>query len=230
MRVLALTNLYPNPRQPHRATFNRHQLRILGERTPVRIIAPIAWTDEWRLGRLDSRRREQDGLLVEHPRYWFPPRLFRGSYGRCFEASVRAAFRRAVVEFRPEIIFAPWAYPDGWAAGRLAHAAGLPCVVQVHGSDVLLLDEHPARRRPTAEALRSADGIVAVSQDLANRVVELGADRDRVRVIYDGVDPGIFRPGAKDDARARLGISSYGILHHHAGSRAVGGATVRISA
>jgi hypothetical protein len=57
MRILTLTNLYPNPFQPHRATFNRNQLRILGERHPVRVIAPIAWTDE-----LKARRQGQPAL------------------------------------------------------------------------------------------------------------------------------------------------------------------------
>ena len=39
MRVLALTNLYPNPYQPNRAPFNRHQFRILGKRHDVRVIS-----------------------------------------------------------------------------------------------------------------------------------------------------------------------------------------------
>src|SRR5690606_39737617 len=29
MKILALTNLYPNPLQPHRAAFNRHRFRFL---------------------------------------------------------------------------------------------------------------------------------------------------------------------------------------------------------
>ena len=210
MRVLAVTNLYPNPIQPHRAPFNRHQLRLLGERHPVRVIAPVAWTDEVALaragrGRLDrSRAASLDGLPVEHPRYYFPPRVARGCYGHCYAASVRGAFRRAVRDFAPDVVFAPWAYPDGWAAVRLARRAGLPAVVQVHGSDVKLLDRSEARRRRTAEALAGADGVVAVSRDLRDRVVALGVPAGRVAVIYDGVDPLVFRPGDRASARAAL--------------------------
>src|SRR4051794_8091338 len=165
MRVLAMTNLYPNPYQPHRATFNRHQFRILGQRHPVRVIAPIAWTDELSARRggapalPDGRRVTFDELPVEHPRYIFPPKIARGWYGHFYLASVKGAFRRAVREFGPELVFAPWAYPDGWAAVRLGHAAGLPVVLQVHGSDVLLLDRQAARKKRTAEAVRAADGI-----------------------------------------------------------------------
>ena len=208
MRVLAVTNLYPNPLQPHRAPFNRHQLRLLGERHPLRVIAPVAWTDELALARAGGRLARAvtlDGLAVEHPRYYFPPRLARGCYGHCFAASARGAFRRAVREFAPDVVFAPWAYPDGWAAVRLARRAGLPAVVQVHGSDVKLLDQFPTRRRRTAEALAAAAGVVAVSRDLRDCVVALGVPAERVAVIHDGVDADVFRPGDRAAARAAVG-------------------------
>lgn len=216
MRILGLTNLYPNPWQPHRAPFNRHQFRLLGEQFPVRVIAPVAWTDELAARRRGGpvlppgRRATHDGLPVEHPRYYFPPRVLRGWYGHCYRESVRAAFRRAVEEFRPDVVHAPWAYPDGWAAVQLGHAAGLPVVVQVHGSDVRLLDRFPGRRRRTEEALRAADGVIAVSQDLADTVVRTGVDPDRVLVVYDGIDPDVFHPGSRLAARNRLGLEPHG--------------------
>ncbi len=213
MRVLALTNLYPNPFQPHRATFNRHRLRLLGERVPVRVIAPIAWTDEWKARRSGKpplpagRRILFDGLTVDHPRYLFPPKFGRRWHGRFYLRSVRASFEKAVSEFRPDLLFAPWAYPDGWAAVRLGHAAGLPVVIQCHGSDVLLLDRFPARKKRTVEAVAAADGVVAVSRDIARHLVAMGAAPGRVRVVYDGVDPSKFHPAPKAEARARVGLT-----------------------
>jgi glycosyltransferase involved in cell wall biosynthesis len=189
-----MTNLYPNPLQPHRAPFNRHQLRILNETDPVRVIAPVAWTDEKWFAKPWPRRLELDGITVDHPRYWFPPRVARGTYGQWYLWSVRRVFRRAIRDFEPDIVFAPWAYPDGWAAVKLARKHKLPVVVQVHGSDVKLLDDFPARKQRTIEALTQADGVVAVSQDLANDVIGIGAKN--VRVIYDGVDPELFGRGS----------------------------------
>jgi glycosyltransferase involved in cell wall biosynthesis len=212
MRILALTNLYPNPYQPNRATFNRQKLRRLAARHPLAVIAPIAWVEEladrWKGGvRLPRDRRVMcDGITVDHPLYLYPPKVLRGWYGHCFKRSVGPAFARALAEFGPEVVFAPWAYPDGWAAVELSHAAGLPVVIMVHGSDVLRLDLHPGRRQRTIEGLRQADGVVAVSQDLADRVIGLGADPERVRVVYDGVDTELFHPGPADEARARLGL------------------------
>lgn len=202
MRVLAITNLYPNPYQPHRAPFNRQQLRALAQHHEVRLIAPIAWTDEVTLGRAGgrllgaTRRVICDGMVVDHPRYLFPPKVMRGWYGQCFRESIRARFMQAVEEFRPEVVYATWAYPDGWAAVELAREARLPVAVKVHGSDVLMLSSYRARRRRTIEGLRRADAVVAVSRHLALQVLELGVDARRVSVVYNGIDKDLFHPGA----------------------------------
>jgi glycosyltransferase involved in cell wall biosynthesis len=212
MRILGLTSFYPNPFHATRATYNRQQFRALAARHPVRVIAPIPWTDE-----LSARRRGRpalprgrrilfDGIPVEHPRYFFPPRVLRRWYGHFYRMSVRPAFERALREFRPDVVFAPWAYPDGWAAVQLGRRANLPVVVKVHGSDVLLLHAHPIRRGPTAETLRRAAGVIAVSQDLADHVIDLGADPTRVWAVYDGVDESQFCPGRREVARAALGL------------------------
>jgi glycosyltransferase involved in cell wall biosynthesis len=213
MRILVMTNLYPNPFQPHRAAFNRQRIHVLALKHPVRVIAPIAWTDELRARSRGAaplppgRHVELNGVPVVHPRFIFPPRLLRSLHGHCYQASVARTFRRAVAEFQPDIVFAPWGYPDGWAAVRLGHAAGLPVVTQVHGSDVLLLDQYPARRRKTVEGLQNADGVISVSQDIANKMTALGVDESRILVNYDGVDLSIFCPGSKAEARAKVGLS-----------------------
>src|SRR5262245_11888125 len=213
MRILGLTNLYPNPYQPHRAPFNRHWFRLLGRKHALRIVSPIAWTDEFQARRRGSgalpagRQVEQDGLVVDHPRYFFSPRVGRRWYGHFYLACVRRTFRRVASELCPDLIYATWAYPDGWAAARMARLLGIPTILQVHGSDVRLLDRFPARRMRTAQAIRAADGIVTPSAELASQVIELGAERSRVRIVYDGVDQSIFYPGSKENARAELSIS-----------------------
>jgi glycosyltransferase involved in cell wall biosynthesis len=214
MRILIVTNLYPNPFHPQRATFNREQFRALAREHELRVISPIAWTDELAARRAGKgplprdRRMEWDGIPVEYPRSLFIPRILRGLYGPCFAWSIRGAFRRAVHTIRPEVVLATWAYPDGWSAVKLAHRARLPVVLKVHGSDIHQLEKHPGRRRGTIEALQQADRVVAVSRDLARRVVELGADPDRVRLIYNGVDGAVFCPGDRTAARDRLGLAS----------------------
>ena len=212
MRILALTNLYPSPWLPERAPFNRQQFRALAALDPLRIIAPIAWTDElaarWKRGvRLGAEREVlHDGIRVSYPPYIFTPKMLISFYGHFLRYSVRPSFDRALMEFGPDIVFATWAYPDGWAAVKLSHKAGLPVIVKVHGSDVHLLDEYPGRKQRTREALCQADQVVAVSQDLAQSVIALGVSYDRVRVIRNGVDAARFFPASQSKARDQLGL------------------------
>src|SRR5208337_5416855 len=86
-----------------------------------------------------NRRMQLDGLTVDYPRYLFTPKVLRTWYGHFYRFSVKSAFKRALVEFCPDIIYAAWAYPDGWAAVELGRKSGLPTVIKVHGSDVLVL-------------------------------------------------------------------------------------------
>lgn len=211
MRVLAITNLFPNPLEPRRAPFNLQQLRSLAEGHALRVIAPIAFTGEFASaarGELPRDRRVvRDGMVVEHPRYLFTPRVLRGWYGRFFEASIRATFDRAVAEHRPDVVLGCWAYPDGWAAVRLARGAGLPVAIKVHGSDLLTVRDGSVRFRRTAGALCAADAVIAVSDDLARRAAAMGVGADRLHVVRNGVDRALFAPGDQAEARRRLGLA-----------------------
>ena len=119
---------------------------------------------------------------------------FRSYYGQFYLASIRKAVRRMVEDFSPEIIFACWAHPDGWAAVRIARDLGVPAVIKVIGSDVLVLGRRGRRRQVLAQTLRAADGVVAVSRDLAEHVIELGVDARKVHVVPEGIDVDLFSP------------------------------------
>jgi glycosyltransferase involved in cell wall biosynthesis len=207
VRILAVTNLYPNPAQPHRATFNRHQFQLLNQDHPLHVIAPVAWTERRRFAKTAIPfRTTLDGITVDHPTYYFTPRVGRRYYGPMMRRSIRNAFHRAIVEFQTEIVFAPWIYPDGWAAWHLAREQRLPVVLQAHGSDVKLLQEHPGRRAGTIQAACNADGVVAVSHDIARDLAQLGVPRERILVNHDGVDPALFHPGDRAAAKAKLNL------------------------
>ena len=106
-------------------------------------------------------------------------------------------------------MFAPWAYPDGWAAVKLAHERRIPAVIKVHGCDILVegkgLQHYRGRYQPTVDALCEADAIVAVSQHLADACIELGVEPDALRSSMTASMPTSFIPGRRS-RRAAISI------------------------
>jgi glycosyltransferase involved in cell wall biosynthesis len=212
MRILFITNVFPNPYEPTKGVFNREMVRALAGRHELAVVAPISWAVEWhgrrRSGDLLGRDRRTGVGQVEvyHPRFYYTPKVFRGRYGWFYWRSVAGVVRRLLRAGRFDAVVGYWAHPDGEAAVRAARIAGAPAVVMVGGSDVLLLTADRTRRRRVSDVLSQADAVVTLSRDLAEKVAELGADPGKVTVMARGVDVEKFSPGDRDEARRRLGI------------------------
>jgi glycosyltransferase involved in cell wall biosynthesis len=109
---------------------------------------------------------------------------------------------------RFDAIDAHYVYPDGVAATRLGQRFGLPVVVTARGTDVNLIPQYRVPRRLIQGAIRDASALVAVSAALKDVLVTLGASEDKVTVLRNGVETGLFQP--PDDRvtiRAELGLT-----------------------
>lgn len=221
-RLLVLTNLFPRPTRPQEASYNRHQILALQKYMRVCVVAPVLWTerihDIFRSLRLMFKNRQDFGIRAYYPTYFFTPKVLQHLYGSFYKISVQRAFRRAILEFRPDIVLGCWSHPDGWAAVRLSRQYRCPVVVKVHGSDMLVIIAEHRRRKRIAEALQSADAVVAVSQDLAKQAMELGVGPNRVHVISHGVDSRLFRPGNQSSARSKLRLRTAGPILLYVGN------------
>jgi teichuronic acid biosynthesis glycosyltransferase TuaC len=104
--------------------------------------------------------------------------------------SAIAEITRARRRFRPDLIHAHYGL-----TGAVAVLQPLPIVVTYHGSDVMVAWQ----RRVSRVASRRASANVVVSE---RQRILLGAPR--TQVIPCGVDPELFRPYPRHEARARL--------------------------
>ena len=161
------------------------------------------WSSAGKLAAV-PRRETIEGITVSHPRTLFVPRLAHGAWGPLYAASIApvlARYRNTV-----DVVLGSWAYPDGFAAVIASRLLGVPCVVKLHGSDINIIAKLPGPRRLTAWALPRAERVVAVSRALADEVVALGVQRDRVSLVMNGVDAQLFHPRDRAAARAELGL------------------------
>ncbi|MFM9964203.1 MAG: glycosyltransferase, partial [Planctomycetaceae bacterium] len=143
-------------------------------------------------------------LTVSYPTYFYTPGFARSWYGESMWLSVRRHLKRVVEQFQPEALVSYWAHPDGEVALRTAQPLGIPSVVIVGGSDVLLLPNDRRRRPKIQRVLRESSAVMTVSEGLRQAVIDLGTDPSRVHTIYQGVDTDLFCPGDARSARQRL--------------------------
>ena len=209
MRILAITHQYPTAADPTFAPYNRQQFAELARRHELRIIRPVPWpqvlAETIRTGGRVVDDIDGNGIRTYRPTFRYPPRILRHWYGAFFEHSVAAPTRRVLDTYQPDVLLSAWAHPDGWATTRIGRRLGLPVVVKVIGSDVLVLATG-ARRKLVREALVAADAVIAVSHNLASHVAALGVPPERVHVVPEGLSPTQFSPGDRQDARRILRV------------------------
>jgi teichuronic acid biosynthesis glycosyltransferase TuaC len=209
MRVLVLTRTYPNPAQPAYGVFVRERVRRVAARCALEVVAPIP---RFPLDRLAPRpprhavpHRERDGAIaVHHPAVLSVPGIGKSLDGMLYALSLLPFLRRLRRRFPFDLIDAHFGYPDGVGAVLLASALGCGVTITLRGHEADLA-RRPLRRRQMGFAVRRAR-VIAVNQPLAAFARTLGAAAERVRVIPNGIDRGMFHPGERADARRRLGL------------------------
>lgn len=210
MRILFLSSIFPHGTARVTGTFNLELCRALAAEHDVRVVAPRSFLDVWRTRRenraADRWVTETTGIEVTYPSYFYTPGCGRSLYGESMWWSVRRHLGRVVNEFQPEAVVSYWAHPDGEVALRAAQPLGIPSVVIIGGSDVLLLPNDRRRKPKIQRVLRESSAVMTVSNGLRHTVINLGTDPSRVHTIYQGVDDKHFFPGDAGVARQKLSL------------------------
>ena len=222
MQILIFTTLYPSAARPQHGIFVETRLRKLVEsgKVAARVVAPVPWFPfaSRRFGEYGAmarvpRRELRHSIEVEHPRYPLLPKIGMSTTPAALFAAMLPRLRRQIAAGRDfALIDAHYFYPDGVAAVLLGRALGRPVVVTARGSDLNLIAEYRVPRRWIRWAAARADGLVAVSPGLRDRLAALGVAPERVQVLRNGVDLGLFRPGDRAAARRALGMTRPTVL------------------
>lgn len=209
-RILAITNLYADPWDGTRGTFNQQQFSRLGHQVELKVLVPVPWTSVLRDPLAYGRLRRQAMATrpeVDYVIFWYPPGLLRGLHGVCMFLSLLLQRAPTLLAGRWDCFLASWGYPDAVAVAALARLSGTPYIAKVHGTDVNSYTREPLRRWQIRWALDGARRVVAVSQALATRLAEIGVNAQRTTVLYNGVDLARFSPGHGAQARRAQGYA-----------------------
>jgi glycosyltransferase involved in cell wall biosynthesis len=127
--------------------------------------------------------------------------------------------REAARRFRPEVVFAHFLFPAGWAGARAARAVGAPLVVMAHGQDVANLGRVPGITAATRRVLGRSSAVIANSRWLADRLIEkIPAAEGKLAIADCGVDLQAFSPRRAPEARSELGWDGEGPAYVCVGS------------
>lgn len=183
-KLIIITNLYPLPWQPTRATFNYQQFSLLAEHYDVAIVVPVAFPD-WIKHRRNIDNNDANLKIIP---YFYLPKFGRRFYSLFMYWSLKLFAGKWLKQQKPNKILASWAFPDAVAAAKIAKQLRASFFLKVHGSDINMHATFPARAKQIVTMANQANGILSVSQDLANKMIAIGVNPEKIRVIYNGVN------------------------------------------
>lgn len=212
MNVVFLSMTFPDATHPTRGTFNLEFCAALARRHSVQVISPRSW-HEWLKVRRAGMKYEpspdtqRHGLVAEFPVFWYVPRVGQQSMGYAYWQSIKGAVRRLTANAMPDVVVSYWAYPDGDGGLYASRQFGIPSIVIVGGSDVLLLPKEQGRGPAVKRVLKQTQMVTTVSDGLRNASIELGVSVARAKTIRQGVNPLVFNRGDRIAARATLELA-----------------------
>jgi glycosyltransferase involved in cell wall biosynthesis len=222
LRTVTFTTLYPNLARPRHGIFIEQRLRHLlatGE-VESRVVAPSAWFPSgdprfgpWSVFGRVPEMEVRHGIAARHPRYLLLPKVGMTSAPVTMALAARRVLREMLRQgFDFDVIDGHYLYPEGVAAALLGLWFGRPVVLSVLGDDAITLPGFRLPRRMILWAVERAAGVTAVCQALKDRLVEVGAPAEKIRVVIHGVDLEMFRPVDRAAVRRRLGLSGRVLL------------------
>ena len=199
MRVLIISHMYPTEASPLSGIFVQKQAEaLMAAGVELRLIHPtpwapalLRWNARWRAyGAIPEQERHGE-LTVYHPRVVeFPRGLFFAQAPGRYRRGMAPRVAEIVDTWRPNLIHAHVAHPDGAAAVAFGARYRLPVVVTIHGQDFAqTLQKNEACARSVKGTLARADRVILVSDKLRTRygLDQWATDLDKYRVIYNGV-------------------------------------------
>jgi len=206
MRGLIITNLYPNPSQPTRATFNFQQFEHLGNLCELLILVPV-FPNDWKFIKNISDLNLSKKNKVHYFRVPTVPKLGKFVNAKILACTILLFKRSLLKNFSPNFIIGCFAYPDGVASSLVASRLKIPCFMKIHGTDINVMGQITPIKKQIKKELSRIEGVLSVSEALAENVKQMGFPKEKITVIYNGINHKKFYPRNRLESRDKLGLN-----------------------
>jgi teichuronic acid biosynthesis glycosyltransferase TuaC len=206
LRIAVVTAHYPSSAEPTRGRPAYQTLRVLSRMCEVEVFYPHAAYPPL----LKPRSRTYDsldhcyalpGVTAHYHDYPVLPLVSRPFNGWVAGRALLPHVKR----FNPDLVFSYCLYPDGYAGLTIAKALSVPFAAMGVGSDVHSIHDRFSLKH-TKTLLREADLLLAISDDLRERMISMGAPAAKTRTVISGSDPEVFHVRERAAARTQLGL------------------------
>jgi phosphatidylinositol alpha-1,6-mannosyltransferase len=219
MPILLVSPIFP-PRKGGVAVVYGHLCRHLGRK--VTVLAPRE--GENGVDRFDAQQtyRVERTRWLAIRRITMLPRLLRAGLNHfmnnfVLRLGLRRKLRSLIARTSPGVVCIG-DFRFYWLLPVVRRLCGAPVVFYIHGEEVCfspratgMLSRH--LQKSAIGCLRQADGIVVVSRFTQGKVLALGTDPSRVKLVYSGVDHVRFTPGPSDSkVIARHGLTGKRVI------------------
>ncbi|WP_244151875.1 glycosyltransferase [Malonomonas rubra] len=149
--------------------------------------------------------QDWQGLTVHRPGFFYLPGMLKNSDAWFYARGLKRWLQQYCENTRPDLLDAHFIWPDGVGVALLAKELGIPYTITLRGKIYECL-KVPSQAHQCAEALKGAAAVISVSSRMADEALRLGAPKDRLHVISNGVNLEHFAPRDKQECRAQLGL------------------------
>ncbi len=202
-RLLFISNLFPDSREPYRGLDNAtilHALAAEGWSVQVLALRPSLPL----VGRNAEPRAMDANLSPRFIRVPYVPRFGSRVNHRLYAGALKPHLRSLRGSF--DVALTSWIYPDSCAVARVAD---FPFVSIAQGSDVHQYLKDVVRRKIIISHMPKAAAIITRSADLARQLGVAGLDAAKIHPVYNGIDLTNFRPpeaGEKEALKTEFGL------------------------
>jgi glycosyltransferase involved in cell wall biosynthesis len=208
LRIVSVCRTFPTPADASGGIFVLNRVAAMAKLADVSALQPIPYCPglnplpEW--GRAPGH--DAYGVSIAHAPMFYLPKVLKSLDASWLARAVAPVIKRLHAERKLDLIDAHFGYPEGVGCLAVARTLGIPAFITIRGFETEYVDR-PRVGTALIEALRRADGVIAVSHSLRDLAIRHGVRAERVRVIHNAIDREVFHAGDREASRLHLGIA-----------------------
>lgn len=212
MKILALSYLYPNSLYPNYGIFVHNRLRAVSKHNQIKVINPIPWFPGCgkllRYKNYDQIPEHEfiDDMEVFHPRFFVIPKFLKSIDAITYKMAVMPIVEKLYNKFKFDLIDLHWTYPDLPTGYAIKKEYNKKMLVTLRGKEAFHINEGIGREKLIKHYLRQTDAVIGLSQALVDMAISFGVDKEKCRVIRNGVDTSAFYHKDQEECRKKLNI------------------------